>query len=108
MRNITGIGAGKGPIMAIHDGFVGPSTWDGFLTGADRLAIESHFYFAFSPPDFGGLFSSYVTRPCSYWAAQFNTSTLNFGLTLGGEWSLASRSLLLQKGRDKFVKCTVY
>lgn len=89
MRNITGIGAGKGPFMVIHDGFIGLDTWDGFLTGADRLSLESHYYFAFSPDQFGASSREMATRPCQWWAAGFNTSTLNFGLTIGGEWSLA-------------------
>ena len=77
--------------MVIHDGFVGLPTWDGFLEGADRLAIESHFYFAFSPTMFYTPFESYITFPCTYWAAGFNTSILDFGITSGGEWSLASK-----------------
>jgi glucan 1,3-beta-glucosidase len=89
MRNITGYGADKGPFMIIHDGFVGLDTWDGFLTGADRLGIESHYYFAFSPSNFGTSMRQMVTRPCQWWAGSFNTSTLNFGITIGGEWSLA-------------------
>lgn len=38
MREITGIG--RGPIITIHDGFMGPEEWDGFLDGADRLALD--------------------------------------------------------------------
>lgn len=89
MRGITGIGAGKGPFMAIHDGFVGLNTWPGFLKGADRLAIESHYYFAFSPDAYTTDFGSMVNRPCQWWASGFNNSALNFGVTVGGEWSLA-------------------
>ena len=90
MRNITGIGEGNGPFMVIHDGFVGLNTWEGFLSGADRLSIESHYYFAFSPDNFGESMYNYVTRPCQWWAPGFNTSTNTFGLTIGGEWSLAT------------------
>lgn len=89
MRNITGYGADKGPFMIIHDGFIGLDTWNGFLTGADRLGLESHYYFAFSPDNFGTSLRQMVTRPCQWWAGSFNTSTRDFGLTIGGEWSLA-------------------
>lgn len=89
MRNITGYGADKGPFMIIHDGFVGLSSWEGFLQGADRIGLESHYYFAFSPDNFGTSFYNMVTRPCQWWAPGFNTSTLNYGITIGGEWSLA-------------------
>lgn len=89
MRNITGYGADKGPFMIIHDGFIGLDTWNGFLTGADRLGLESHYYFAFSPDNFGSSLRQMVTRPCQWWAGSFNTSTRDFGLTIGGEWSLA-------------------
>lgn len=37
IRGITGFGAGNGPMIAIHEGFVGIAEWDGFLSGADRL-----------------------------------------------------------------------
>ena len=39
VRNITGTGEGNGPMIAIHDGFSPTSTWAGFLSGADRLAL---------------------------------------------------------------------
>jgi hypothetical protein len=39
IRGITGIGAGNGPMMVVHDGFVPDNTWVGFMTGADRLAL---------------------------------------------------------------------
>jgi hypothetical protein len=37
IRGITGFGAGNGPMIAIHEGFVGIAAWDGFMSGADRL-----------------------------------------------------------------------
>lgn len=39
IRGITGFGAGNGPMIAIHEGFVGIAQWDGFLSGADRLWV---------------------------------------------------------------------
>ena len=89
MRNITGIGANKGPFMIMHDGFIGLNSWEGFLTGADRVGMESHFYFAFSPDYFDTSMAEMIRRPCQWWAPAFNTSTLSYGLTIGGEWSLA-------------------
>lgn len=48
IRNITGVGEGNGPFIAFHDGFAGLSRWGGFLSGADRIALDQHPYFAFS------------------------------------------------------------
>jgi glucan 1,3-beta-glucosidase len=46
IRNITGFGEGNGPFIAIHDGFdIGG--WDNFLPGSDRIALDTHPYFAF-------------------------------------------------------------
>ena len=39
IRNITGVGEGKGPMIVYHDGFDTLERWAGFLTGADRIAI---------------------------------------------------------------------
>jgi hypothetical protein len=40
IRGITGFGAGNGPMIAIHEGFVGIAQWDGFMSGADRLWVQ--------------------------------------------------------------------
>ena len=48
IRSIGGYGEGNGPMIAIHDGFVNQNLWNDFLTGADRLALESHPYLAVS------------------------------------------------------------
>lgn len=48
-------------MIAFHDGFVPYATpmasggWDGFLTGADRVALDSHPYLCFSAPNNDGL-----------------------------------------------------
>ena len=47
IRGITGIGAGHGPFISIHDGFMGVQSWAGFLTGSDRIILDTHPYFAF-------------------------------------------------------------
>lgn len=46
IRDITGIGEGHGPFITIHDGFE-PTIWAGFLAGSDRIALDTHPYFAF-------------------------------------------------------------
>lgn len=49
IRSITGIGTGKGPVIALHDAFGGPlTTWAGFMEGADRVVLDSHPYLAFT------------------------------------------------------------
>lgn len=61
MRSIGGTGAGNGPFITIHDGFVEMATnvssggWDGFLNGWDRVALDSHRYLCFSDPNNWGL-----------------------------------------------------
>lgn len=47
IRDITGIGAGHGPFISIHDGFIGISNWAGFLPNSDRIILDTHPYFAF-------------------------------------------------------------
>ncbi|KIY69876.1 glycoside hydrolase family 5 protein [Cylindrobasidium torrendii FP15055 ss-10] len=87
IRNVTGIGADKGPYLIIHEGFQGTAVWEGFLEGADRLALDQHPYLAFmndyiSTPD------EMASKACA-WAAATNRSQSAFGVTLGGEWSAA-------------------
>ncbi|KAM0747523.1 glycoside hydrolase [Meredithblackwellia eburnea MCA 4105] len=94
MRGITGFGTGKGPFIGFHDGFMAQGTpvaqggWNGFLPGADRIAIDTHPYLVFTTPNADPM-GTQATKPCQYWASAFNTSTNGFGLTIGGEWSLA-------------------
>ncbi|GAA5941415.1 glycoside hydrolase family 5 protein [Sporobolomyces koalae] len=94
MRSIGGTGKNNGPFISFHDGFVNMAQpvanggWDGFLNGWDRVALDSHRYLCFSTPNNYGL-SYQAALPCNYWAENMNTSTNTFGLTIGGEWSLA-------------------
>lgn len=44
IRGVTGIGAGKGPYIVIHEGFAGIASWRTFLAGADRLVLDQHPY----------------------------------------------------------------
>ncbi|KAI8443758.1 glucan 1,3-beta-glucosidase [Phakopsora pachyrhizi] len=92
MRNITGFGLGKGPMMVIHDGFnglgAGHTGWGGFLKGADRLGLDTHTYFAFDKQSNDSLgYNSF--KPCAYWAKSFNQTNTEFGFNFAGEYSLA-------------------
>ena len=80
IRGITGIGEGNGPYISIHDGFRGLPTWAGFMTGADRLSLDIHPYFAFSAQstdpidtgtgaDAGG---AWPAKVCNSWAPSMN------------------------------------
>ncbi|KAF8739527.1 hypothetical protein AX14_009299 [Amanita brunnescens Koide BX004] len=86
IRTSTGIGAGAGPYIAIHDGFQGPAIWEGFLQGADRVALDQHPYLAFMGDQ--SPLNVMAIKPCA-WAIATNQSQQVFGLTLGGEFSTA-------------------
>ncbi|KAF8215056.1 glycoside hydrolase superfamily [Mycena galopus ATCC 62051] len=87
IRTATGIGAGKGPYMAIHEAFQGPAIWEGFLAGADRVALDQHPYLAFTY-DYVSTLDQMSVKPCA-WAIATNQSSKAFGVTLGGEFSTA-------------------
>jgi hypothetical protein len=96
MRDITGIGANKGPYMSIHDFGLTPS-WAGFLSGSDRIALDTHPYVAFGgDPNTAtvatgtgaGAGGTWPARACA-WGARVNTSQTAFGVTLAGEFSNA-------------------
>ena len=81
IRGITRIGAGKGPYIALHDGFKAHESWAGFMTGADRMVIDTHPYFAFdntpatTPIDTGtgaGAGGTWPKAACDRWAASMN------------------------------------
>ncbi|KAJ7132694.1 glycoside hydrolase family 5 protein [Mycena filopes] len=99
LRGITGLGAGKGPYIGVHDGFQGVSTWAGFQPGSDRVILDTHPYFAFSGApnddpiatsddamgtDAGG---KWPKQACDSWGGSLNTSRSQFGVTVAGEWS---------------------
>ncbi|KAJ7506726.1 glycoside hydrolase family 5 protein [Mycena galericulata] len=87
IRTSTGVGAGKGPYIAIHEAFQGPAIWEGFLAGADRIALDQHPYLAFTY-DFVSTPDQMAVKPCA-WAIATNQSSTAFGVTLGGEFSSA-------------------
>ncbi|QRW18432.1 Cellulase (glycosyl hydrolase family 5 protein) [Rhizoctonia solani] len=87
MRNITGLG--KGPFISVHDGFQPLERWVDFMPGSDRVALDSHPYFAFSETLDSSPLAQQVTRPCSRWGARFNGTMDTYGFAAAGEWSLA-------------------
>ncbi|KAJ7463501.1 glycoside hydrolase family 5 protein [Mycena galericulata] len=97
IRSITGYGAGNGPFISIHDGFVGVAAWAGFLPGSDRIILDTHPYFAFDqqpndapiatstdPATAGGIWPA---QACNAWGPSINTSRTAFGVTVAGEFS---------------------
>ncbi|KAI0915319.1 hypothetical protein AcV5_003824 [Taiwanofungus camphoratus] len=100
VRNITGIGAGNGPFLSIHDGFMGTNYWQGFLVGSDRIVLDTHPYFAFDGqpnnqpidiPATGGNGTVYggqwPQQACNAWGPEMNQSRNAFGVTIAGEFS---------------------
>jgi aryl-phospho-beta-D-glucosidase BglC (GH1 family) len=88
IRNVGGTGAGNGPFISIHEAFQGLDMWTDFLTGADRLALDSHPYICFNTLSPGPI-ESFIPLPCSTWGSLFGDSMSAFGLTAAGEWSNA-------------------
>ncbi|KAG8739546.1 hypothetical protein FRC10_005456 [Ceratobasidium sp. 414] len=86
MRNITGLG--KGPFISIHNGFQAFSTWENFLPGSDRIALDGHPYFCFARMLATPL-SSQVNRPCTEWGNDYNNTMDSYGFVAAGEWSLS-------------------
>ncbi|KAG0236749.1 hypothetical protein BGW41_000340 [Actinomortierella wolfii] len=89
LRNATN-GAGHGPWAVIHDGFLGLSKWEGFMSKADRLVLDVHQYL---------IFDHYLIRlprkeqavfPCNVWSRDMKRSMEAFGPTLVGEFSSAT------------------
>ncbi|PFH50698.1 glycoside hydrolase family 5 protein [Amanita thiersii Skay4041] len=88
IRRASGIGAGKGPYISIHDGFSPRATWNDFIPNGDRIAIDSHPYLCFGPQSNAPI-STYATAPCENWGQVVNNSMGAFGLTTAGEFSNA-------------------
>ncbi|TFK19430.1 glycoside hydrolase [Coprinopsis marcescibilis] len=98
MREVTGFGEGNGPYMVLHDSFQGLGGWSGFMSGADRVGIDVHPYFAFNGaaaveaidtgvgPGAGG---PWPARACTRFGSMMNDSRSAFGVTMAGEWSNA-------------------
>ncbi|KAK8864596.1 hypothetical protein IAR55_001846 [Kwoniella newhampshirensis] len=88
IRQITGIGAGNGPFLSFHDGFLGITQWYDFLPGADRLALDQHSYIVFQDQH-AGTVQDLSNIPCSWWASATNTTSETYGVNVAGEWSAA-------------------
>ena len=91
IRGITGFGEGKGPYILIDDGFGGLPSWAGQLPNVDRVAIDTHPYFAFSgsanddpinvaAPD-GQMGGIWPGRACSTWADNLNSMYATISLS---------------------------
>ncbi|KAL7420697.1 hypothetical protein Q5752_004648 [Cryptotrichosporon argae] len=87
IRSITGYGAANGPIILIHEGFLGIGAWAGFLSGADRLGLDQHPYLAFGTQN-NNPWLNQSTAICAYGGGT-NSSQADFGIIIGGEWSNA-------------------
>ena len=82
IREITGFGEGKGPWIAIGDGIGGLTVWAGLLPNADRLALDTHPYFAFGgnpntepinvPAKDGQMGGVWSERACTSWKGMMN------------------------------------
>lgn len=88
IREITGIGAGKGPMLSMHDGFLGVTQWYGDLAGADRMMLDQHTYMVFQDQPQGDL-DALKVMPCQWWASSTNTTSQQWGPNTAGEWSAA-------------------
>ena len=63
VREISG--TGKGPMISIHDAFLNPTAWNGFLSGSDRIALDSHDYLCFSGANNDSM-TVQVGKPCTW------------------------------------------
>ena len=95
IREITGTGEGKGPFIVIDDGFGGLTSWGGLLPNVDRVAIDTHPYFAFSgaanddpinvaAPD-GQMGGIWPGRACSTWQDNLNSMYATICLWFHGQ-----------------------
>ncbi|KAH8914914.1 glycoside hydrolase family 5 protein [Atractiella rhizophila] len=91
VRDITGFGAGNGPAYVIDRGFVGQDDWFGFLDGGDRVFLDHHPYFAFTPDIINQnlTLEQYANLPCVTWGNLYNDTFTRFGFGFVGEMSLA-------------------
>ncbi|KAJ7238808.1 glycoside hydrolase superfamily [Mycena haematopus] len=88
VRLASGIGAGNGPFVSFHDGFLGPAEWSGFLPNADRASLDMHPYLCFQTQDPDPI-TKRTGDPCGAWGGLFNTTMVDFGFIVAGEWSNA-------------------
>ncbi|KAH8110486.1 glycoside hydrolase [Phellopilus nigrolimitatus] len=89
VREITGIGEGKGAYISMHDGFEPLTLWANYMPGADRLNLDTHPYFAFDGQPNLQPIGAWPPMACSSWGPGINTSQTAFGVTVAGEFSNA-------------------
>ncbi|KAJ6489935.1 glycoside hydrolase family 5 protein [Mycena sanguinolenta] len=88
VRLASGIGAGNGPFVSFHEGFLGPQQWSGFLPNADRASLDMHTYLCFQGQEATPV-TGRTSDPCNSWGSLFNSTMADFGMIVAGEWSLA-------------------
>ncbi|SPC62052.1 related to EXG1 - exo-beta-1,3-glucanase (I/II), major isoform [Ustilago sp. UG-2017b] len=88
IRNITGTGAGKGPYITIHDGFLPLSNWQAFLSGGDRMAWDTHPYICFGQQN-NDPWDTQIMKVCNQFTPLLDNARSNMGVSMGGEMSLA-------------------
>lgn len=88
LRGIAGTGAGNGPYMTIHDGFLPLSSWSGFLGGGDRVAWDTHPYLCFGQQN-NDPWDVQILKPCQQFTGLLDNARSNMGVSMGGEMSLA-------------------
>lgn len=80
-------GNGQGPWVTYHDSFRSLDSWAGYMPGADRIALDTHQYFAFGDTPITAPLATIATLPCTGWTNYVNGSMAAFGVTVGGEYS---------------------
>ncbi len=88
IRDISGTGAGNGPYITIHDGFLQLSQWSGFLAGGDRVAWDTHPYICFQAQN-NDPWNVQILKPCQQFTPLLDTARTNMGVAMAGEMSLA-------------------
>ncbi|AAW44208.2 hypothetical protein CNF01760 [Cryptococcus deneoformans JEC21] len=88
IREITGYGAGNGPVILLHEGFYGIAAWNGFLAGADRIGLDQHPYLAFPTTQIADNHTVQAHTACG-WGGGTNDTSTGYGIVIGGEWSNA-------------------
>ncbi|EJD53290.1 glycoside hydrolase [Auricularia subglabra TFB-10046 SS5] len=91
IRGISGVGEGNGPMISIHDGFLPMSQWNTWLPNRDRVAMDTHFYFAFAQTPSNSSLDIWAQQPCKPNGQQskMTAALTDFGVTTAGEFSLA-------------------
>nr|GAT59625.1 glycoside hydrolase [Mycena chlorophos] len=87
VRGASGYGAGNGPMVSFHDGFISLSDYAGFMSGSDRASLDTHPYLCFTQS--AAPITTYSTTPCSAWGGEINSTMGAFGLIVAGEFSNA-------------------